>query len=447
MNAVSGAILIVLLLVVTLAPRRWALLATMAGVFFLTEGHSLNLAGLNLYPVRFLSAVAFARVLLRRELIWSQLNRIDLTLLLLYNYTALVWILRSSNVAAHQFASALDPTLCYLALRAFIGCLDDLQWFLNGFVVLLIPFTALVFLERLTGHSSFAIVGAADALPLRNGVPRCPGSFGHAILLGSVAAAFFSLYIGLWLGGKHRTIALLGTLLCLSLVALSNSGGPLVSALAAFLGWLVWPLREKMHLVRRAVLALLLFLLLFMEAPIWYLPFKISAVAGGSGYHRSLLMERAWQHLGNWWLVGMDISQTADWIPYMHPLLGGADITNQFIAFGLHAGLASIGLSAMLLVFAFTHLGRARGAIHRSGDIGRGGECLLWGVGVTLFVHAVSWLGVSYFDQSWAVWLMHLAAVPKSAQRLRSPSSKQTTLVTPDTQRLETPVANVSVWT
>src|SRR5262245_40667593 len=173
MNAVSGSILLLLLGIVCLAPRRWALLAMMGGVFFLTQGHSVDVAGVNVYPTRFLEAAAFARVLARRELSFSRLNEIDLTLLLLYNYAALVWILRSHEVSGQQFAAALDPTICYLALRAFVGNVEDLKWFLNAFVALLLPFTVLVFFERLTAHSSFTMVGASFALYVRDGVARC----------------------------------------------------------------------------------------------------------------------------------------------------------------------------------------------------------------------------------------------------------------------------------
>ena len=78
-------------------------------------------------------------MLVRRELAWSHLNQIDVTVLLLYNYAALVWILRSPEVTGQQFASALDPMMCYLALRALVGTLDDLGWLLNAFVVVLVP--------------------------------------------------------------------------------------------------------------------------------------------------------------------------------------------------------------------------------------------------------------------------------------------------------------------
>ena len=158
----------------------------------------------------------------------------------------------------------------------------------------------LVFVERLTAHSAFTIVGATFELYLRNGVARCQGTFRHAILLGSVAAAFLSLYIGLWLGGTRRAAALLGGVLCLSLVVLSNSGGPLTSAAAVFLGWSIWPLRNRMSFVRSAMVVVLLLLLVFMKAPIWYLPFKISALVGGGGYQRA----PSWSAHGRTWTSG-----------------------------------------------------------------------------------------------------------------------------------------------
>src|SRR4051812_23624209 len=182
MNALSASILFLLVLVTSFAPRRWALLAMLAGVFFLTQGHSINVAGLNIYPVRVLSACGFIRVGLRRELSWSRLNRVDWTLLLLYNYTAFIWIVRSRDIAAQQFGYALDPTLCYLAFRGLIKSLDDVRWLWLAIAFLLAPFTALVALERITGQSSFQIVGNMEPLILRDGVARCMGSFRHAIL-------------------------------------------------------------------------------------------------------------------------------------------------------------------------------------------------------------------------------------------------------------------------
>ena len=164
-----------------------------------------------------------------------------------------------------------------------------------------------------------------------------------------------------------------------------------------------------MVLVRRAVVVMLVVLAFVMKAPIFYLPYKISGIVGGGGYHRAVLMEKAWDHLGQWWFGGMAIKATADWFPYIEEMLGGADVTNQYLAFGLRAGLPAMLLLFVLLATAFRQIGLACGGM-RKADVKQPPELILWGLGVALFSHAVSWCGVAYFDQSSLVWLMHLAA-------------------------------------
>jgi hypothetical protein len=149
-----------------------------------------------------------------------------------------------------------------------------------------------------------------------------------------------------------------------------------------------------------------------MNAAIWYLPFKISGLVGGGGYHRGLLMDMAWQDLENWWVAGMPMAETARWFPYVHEVVGGADITNHFLVFAIRAGLPTVLLLIAVLTYGFKGVGSVLGSVRGRGD----DEFLLWGMGVTLFVHAVSWLGISYFDQSNAVWLLHLAAVSSAVQ-------------------------------
>jgi hypothetical protein len=268
--------------------------------------------------------------------------------------------------------------------------------------------------ERVIGRSAFTWVGAESELLFRNDGARCQGAFRHAILLGSVAAAFLSLYIGLWVGAGRRSLATIGAAACVALVILSNSGGPVTSVGAALVGWSTWFLRDRMFLVRRGVLGLLVLTAVVMKAPIWYLPYKISGIVGGGGYHRGLLMDQAWQDLGKWWLAGMNIRDTASWIPYVHDLFGGADVTNQFLTFGLRAGAPAIALFILLLAFGLERIGHAQALLRAPRTSGSANEFLLWGLGVALFVHAVSWWGVAYFDQSYVVWLAHMAAASAS---------------------------------
>lgn len=171
-----------------------------------------------------------------------------------------------------------------------------------------------------------------------------------------------------------------------------------------------------MFAVRRAILAILLLLVVFMKAPIWYLPAKVSDLTGGGGWHRSYLVEQAVNHIGNWWLVGMPISQTAGWFPYDLGATGGADITNMYLGFGLTAGLAAIGLFIFVLILSFRALGRALAAIRDASPISKQSELLLWGLGVALTMHVLNFISVTYFDQLYVVWFMTLAAVSGLSQ-------------------------------
>jgi len=148
-----------------------------------------------------------------------------------------------------------------------------------------------------------------------------------------------------------------------------------------------------------------------MKAPIWYLPAKISSFTGGDGWHRSYLMDVAFQHLDKWWLAGMPIKETAGWFAYDLEATGGADMTNQFLTFGIVAGLAAMVTFIFMLVRAFSLLGIAL-ATNRSND-GESSqtELLLWGLGTALAAHIVNWIGITYFDQIYAVWFLHLAAI------------------------------------
>jgi hypothetical protein len=153
-----------------------------------------------------------------------------------------------------------------------------------------------------------------------------------------------------------------------------------------------------------------------MKAPVWYLPAKISSLTGGDGWHRSYLMDTAFGDFSNWWLAGMDIEQTKEWFPYT-VVTGGADITNQYLAFGLDAGLLAMVLFILLIVAGFNAIGRALMSLHTVTLVSSETEYLLWGLGCTLAVHISTWFGITYtFDQTYVIWFMQLAAISSISQ-------------------------------
>jgi hypothetical protein len=422
MNVVGASILMTLMAIVLFASRRWALLGIMAGVLYLTEGVQIEVFGVNLFSVRFLEVAGFIRVMLRREFSFSNLNEIDRALLLLYVYSTVVFLLRSTENQANRIGVALDAILCYFAFRGLIGGTDDFGWFLRAFVILLAPYVALVSVEGLTAHNPFVIVGAPGWAPdFRAGRPRCIGSFRHPDLLGTLGASFLPLYIGLAFAKADRMRALVGTGLCLGIVWFTNSGGPVAAAAIGVVGWVLWRVRTRMSLVRRSIVGLIVSLALVMKAPVWYLIDRVSSITGGSGWHRSYLMDVAFRNLDRWWLAGMPISETKHWFAFSLAATGGADITNQFISFGLNAGIGAVALFILLLIRSFRSIGKALAVLRSDSPESSEKEFLLWGLGVTLSVHVVNWLGVTYFDQSYAMWFLQLATIANCSQEAAGP--------------------------
>jgi len=426
MNAIGATVLCIALVVVSAANRRWALVGIMAGVLFLTQGQQVEILGFNMYAVRFLELAAFIRVIARREFSFSELNALDKTLMLLFGYTTVVFLLRSKEGQAFQIGAAMDAFFCYFAFRGLIGGIENFRWFLKAFLLLLLPYVALLLVESFGRQNLFTSMGGIEYGDwLRGGRPRCQGSFRHPSLLGTLGASFLPLYIGLWFEKPARKFAILGIGLCLTIVWASNSGGPASMTAVGLAGWLIWRLRHRLRLVRRSALAGVIILAIVMKAPIWYLPAKVSSLSGGDGYHRSYLMERAFKSFGEWWIAGMSIKDTVDWFPYVLAATGGADMTNQFLSYGVAGGVVSMGLFIMLLVQAFKKTGTALYAVRAQYSSPHQDEYLLWGFGVMLLAHIFNWLGITYFDQTYLIWYLQIAAISNlTAECIRSNTTK-----------------------
>jgi hypothetical protein len=410
MTVLATSILVIAILIIIFGSRQCAILAFAFGILYLSQGAAVEVFGFNLFAHRFLQLFGFIRVNVRREINYSKLNSLDWVFISLYAYTAVVFILRGTGGYSYLIGVAVDATLSYFTFRALIHNMEDFKWFLNRFVFLLIPYFALVLIERLTFQNPFALVGANSyTVNFRQGIPRCTGSFRHAILLGSFGTSFLPIYVGLIWEKSSKNVAIIGIVICLALIFFSNSGGPASSFILILIGWCAWLFRKQLRLLQFIIFAILVLLSLIMEAPIWSLPAKISGIVGGSGWHRFYLIDMTIRNFDKWWAAGMPISETSDWFPYML-FTGGADITNEFVSFGINAGIVSVFLFILLLFKSFQIIGKKLSNI-RAGDERNSDEYLIWGVGVMLLVHISNWFGVTYYDQMKYVWFMQLSIV------------------------------------
>jgi hypothetical protein len=419
MNPISAGMLILCCLGVMLCDRRWAVASLLTGTIYLSFGAGLEVFGLNLFPARVLTYICFARVIFKRELAFVHPNVVDCLLVALHAICTLVLMTREDESIPLQIAKMLDAVSSYYSFRALVRSVDDLSWLLKIVSILLLFYVPILLVERVTQSNPFIVLGAHGKVWLREGTPRCFGSFRHPSLLGSLGACFLPLLVGLCFRRSMLKVGVIGAVLSTSIVFFSNSGGPVSAFLIAGIGWILWKIRLKMRLFRWGLLSFILILVLFMKAPIWYLPAKFSAIVGGTGWHRSYLMDVAFRNIGKWWMIGMPLKDTQGWFPYSLGSTGGADITNQFVSFGLSAGLGAIVLFLVVISNSYSLLGgalaRLRGIPGRSFD-----EAMLWGCGVTLAVHIVNLLSITYYDQFYVIWFFQLAVLVSLSQSVKS---------------------------
>jgi hypothetical protein len=115
--------------------------------------------------------------------------------------------------------------------------------------------------------------------------------------------------------------------------------------------------------------------------------------------------------IDRWWLAGMPISETSAWFPYRIAATGGADITNQVLVYGLAAGVSVVAIFGVIVTLAFRRIGVTLQSLKANYASSDEQTRIIWGLGVAVSVHLSNWFGISYFDQSYAVWLLHLSVI------------------------------------
>jgi hypothetical protein len=264
--------------------------------------------------------------------------------------------------------------------------------------------------ETINHQDLFYVFGGVPKVPMeRDGRFRAQGPFLQTILAGTFGATLFPLMIGLWRnGGRGKRLAIAGAVGSLIITIASASSGPLLTFLAALVGFCLWPMRNKMQLFRRGIVIAIIGLSLVMKAPVWFLIGKISGLTGGGGYYRSYLIDAFIRHFSQWWLIGT--SYTANWaiagivLPNDPNMV---DITNHYIAQGIKGGVLGLWLFLAIIVCCFKIVGRA---VRFNTELAVE-QKLLWAFGVCLAAHCTAFISVSYFDQINVFWFWLLAMI------------------------------------
>lgn len=416
-SPIVAIILFLAVVLMCILPRRKVIAPFLITAILIPADQILVLGGLHFNPLRILLLFGLVRIFIIKgrgdwSLFSGGLNAIDKLMILLTLSTAVAGILlfRNAQVAIFQVGEIYTAFGAYFLLRCLIRDREDVVGLIRVFAAIVIMLSGIMIFEHVKGSNPYAWLGGARSqyfatAMAREGRVRATASFGTPILAGTFGAVLLPLFIGLWLSDKKkRQLAIVGIVGASIMTAASSSSTPLFGYLVAIVGICMWPIRGMMRAIRWGVVLLLVALQMVMKAPVYHLITRIDI--SGSSYHRYALIDQCVRHFSEWWLIGT--KSNADWGWDMW------DTANQYVATAVSGGLLSLILLVAIIVYGFKYLGKARQAATDKKQ-----ELFLWAVSAMLLTFAVSFIGISLWDQSILGWYALLAiiaavAVPQS---------------------------------
>lgn len=389
-------------------PRRWAPLPLLTGACYMTLGSGIEVGSFHFMVIRILMAVGILRVIIRRERLAGGMNALDLLLVLWAVWAAISSLFHGdiSAVLINHLGLIYNTCGIYFLLRIFCQSKDDVIMLCRFTAVLLVPLSILMMIEKMTGHNLFFVFGGVPELSeIRDGRVRAQGPFATSILAGTVGAVCLPMMVCLW--KRYGKAAVAGIAACFSMVFASTSSGPIMSTVLAIVALFMWYWRHRMWFIRWLAVLGYVALDLVMKAPAYYLLARVDLTGSSTGWHRAVLIETAFKHLDEWWLAGTDY--TRHWLDYGVPWsTNHIDITNHYLRMGVDGGLPLMFLFIAVLVKGFSFVGKTLwyGA-HLPSEF----RFMVWALGAALFSHAVTFVSVSYFDQSGIFIYLTLAII------------------------------------
>jgi hypothetical protein len=407
-----GALLILAYLIWSL-PRRLAVCPLLIMICLMPLGQQLVLFGLHFFLFRVLLLVAGLRVLSKGEARQLVLTDIDRVFIWWVVVSVIFGTLAKPSIELliNRLGDVFNAIGCYFFVRCVLVDFEDIVASVRTLAWLSLPIAALMLVEKMTSHNYFsAFGGVPEITSIRDGHLRCQGAFRHPILAGTFGATQIPMFIALWFyRPQYRLLAVLATFSSLAIVGTASSSGALMALAASLIGMVLWKWRTQMRLIRRGAVVTILILSVVMKAPIWYLFARISNLTGGTGWHRAFLIDQTIAHFNEWWLFGT--TYTAHWAPSGEVTAADPnmmDITNHYVMEGVKGGLLKLTLFMVIVVRCFKSVGRRL----RSEPAGLPSGLFVWAMGVSLFAHCLSFMSITYFDQTVIVyyWLLAMMA-------------------------------------
>ena len=400
-------------------PRRWAALPLLIGATFVTLHQAVEIGPANFSVIRLLIAVGFVRVFLRGECLSARLTFLDKIMIGWALWACFSLAFHQSNVFVLRIGQTYDILGSYFLFRLLICNIDDVRHIFQMTCILLIPLALMMLVERFKGFNPLGLVDFGPLSPeFRNSYFRAQGAFGHSILAGTVGAVSLPMALALWPTAPR--LALIGLATTTTIVYCSGSSGPIMAALSVIIAMAFWPFRWHLRLFRWLAVLLIFALSLAMSDPVYFLMARIDITGGSTGYFRAQLIRSAIEHLGEWWATGTDF--TRHWMATgITANSNHTDMTNHYLAIGVWGGLPLLFLFIGTLFAAFTAIGKA---LRETAEFQQD-QFLLWALGSVLVGHMISFMSISYFDQTFVYFYLCLACTASVTTSLDSVQHEQ----------------------
>jgi hypothetical protein len=397
----AALVLLIATVLVLALPRRYAYVAFLVAALFLPLHVVLLVGSLHFNATRILVIAGWLRLLVRRDRFPGALQTIDKIILCSALCNAFMYSLLWQDLGAvvNRLGLLMTTMGTYFLMRFLVRDQQDVVRVIKTLAVVVIVIAPCMVYEHSSAYNAFWLLGAPHMTDFRDGI-RAQGPFGHSIVAGTVGAMLLPLFVGLFFDrSRTRWLAVAAVASSALMVLASRSSTPVLTFAAALVGLAMWPVRKSMRRVRWGVVIFLLLVQLSMNAPVWFIMDRASGVMGGSGWHRSMLVDTFVRHFFDWWLVGTRDNPNWGWSMW--------DVDNAYVAAGLSGGLLSFVMFIAVLVYAFKVIGRARKRVEKRPCELR----LIWVLGAALFANAIGFFGIVYFDQAIVAWYTLLTMI------------------------------------
>lgn len=400
-HPVGLAVLLVLGLATVLAPRKYAFLPMVIMAAFIPSAQKIAVFTMDFTFLRILVLFGFLRLLGRGEAAGFRWQRMDQVLVAWVIVGFAASVLRTSGRSlVYECGVAFDSVGLYFLFRCLVRDWADVCRLARTAALISILVALAFFVESRTQRNLFALFGGVrEITAVRDGRLRCMGPYNHPILAGVFWAVLLPVMASQIWAARHRWLGIAGAFSAVLIVFCCASSTPVLGVAAGALGALAFFPRYHLRQIRWLAVLGLILLHFIMNAPVWHLISRFSAVGGSTGYHRYRLIDAAIHRFPEWALVG--VNGTAHWGYFLF------DVTNHYVAQGVTGGALKLALFLWFMSLAFAGVGR----LWRSVETDPAKLAVAWGLGVAMFVQAVCFIGVSYFGQIILLWYMIPAVI------------------------------------